>query len=429
GFKVPHEATKRCRDIHEAIEFCTLWESQREAYPYEIDGMVLKVDSLELQSRCGATSHHPRWAMAFKFKAKQATTRLLDVQFQVGKTGAVTPVAKLEPVQLAGVTVSSVSLHNEDFILSKDIRIGDMVLVERAGDVIPYIVKPLTDLRNGSEKPIEFPRSCPVCHTPLARLDGEAAWRCTNYNCEAQVLQRLIFHVSKDAMDIEGLGKANIEKFYQLGWIRSLADIYRLDYDRIAQLEGFGEKSAANLRAAIEKAKKNPVHRLLHSLSIHHLGKRASRLLAAHIDHVLDLKDWTEEDFTRIKDIGPIVAQNVRAFFQNPENIRMLQEMEALGVNMRPTEDDRPPEPAEEGPLSGKTILFTGALQHMTRKEAQERAAAAGARNVSAVSGNLDILVVGEKAGSKLRKAQALGTVQILSEEEFLKLLGEDGSA
>ena len=215
------------------------------------------------------TSHHPRWAIAFKFKAKQATTKLLDVEFQVGKIGSITPVAKLEPVQLAGVTVSSVSLHNADFISSRNIRIGDTVLVERAGDVIPYIVKAMDELRDGSETEIIFPVECPSCQSPLVRQENEAAWRCENYSCKAQVLQRMIHHVSKDAMDIDGFGKSYVERFHELGWLNSLADIYRLNYSRISRLEGFGEKSANNLQSSIEKAKQNPISRLLYSLSIH----------------------------------------------------------------------------------------------------------------------------------------------------------------
>lgn len=423
GFKVPGDAHKVCRNIREVIDFCFEWEAKRESYPYEIDGIVIKVNSRQLQEKAGFTSHHPRWAIAYKFKAKQATTKLLNVEYQVGKIGSITPVAKLEPVPLAGVTIASVSLHNEDFIKEKDLRIGDTVLVERAGDVIPYIVKSMAELRDGTEVPIEFPKNCPVCDSPLVKHDDEAAWRCVNYDCEAQVLQRMIHHVSKDAMDIEGLGKSIIERFYQLGWILHLSDIYQLDYHQIAQLEGFGEKSAENLRRSIELAKQQPIHRLLYSLSIHHLGKKVSQLLAAEITHVLDLKNWTVEDFTHIKDVGPVVAQNVMTFFANPKNIRLLETLESLGVNLRQTEEDRPKAASGDGPLAGKSILFTGALKQMSRKEAQEKAEAAGARNLSAVSSNLDILVVGEDAGSKLKKAQALGTVQILTEDEFIRLL------
>lgn len=434
GFKTPLAktgvtqhlpATKTCSNIQEVIDFCLAWQDYRDEYPYELDGMVVKVNLLELQALCGYTSHHPRWAIAFKFKARQATTRLRDVEFQVGKSGAVTPVAKLEPVALAGVTVSNVSLHNEEFIRTKDIRIGDQVLVERAGDVIPYIVKSLAELRDGTEQPVEYPKNCPVCHTPLIKPEEEAIWRCENAECEAQVVQRMIFHTSKHAMDIEGLGESTIEKFYKLGWLHSIADLYRLDYDAIAKLEGFGEKSANNMRSALEKAKNNPIYRLLHSLSIHHLGQKGSKLLAAEIGHVLELKDWDLERYQEIKDVGPVLARNVYHFFHTDHNIALLQTMEQLGVNLTQTEDDKKPESAIDGPLSGKSILFTGTLTTCTREQAEARAAAAGANLASSVSKNLHILVAGEKAGSKLKKAQALGTVEIWTEAEFLQQISD----
>jgi DNA ligase (NAD+) len=427
GFKIPTVEKKLCTGIQEAIDFVTRWEGQREAYPYEIDGMVIKVNDLELQEKCGSTAHHPRWAIAFKFKAKQATSKLLNVEYQVGKIGSITPVAKLEPVHIAGVTVSSVSLHNDEFIRSKDLRLGDTVIVERAGDVIPYIVKAMEDLRDGSEVPISFPEACPINDTEkpikLIRIEGEAAWRCPDCVCGAQDLQRMIFHVSKDAMDIDGFGKSYVERFYELGWIRDISDIYNIDYERVAALEGFGERSAENMKAAIEKAKKNPISRLLHSLTIHHLGKKASKLIAAEISHVLELADWDEEKFLAIKDIGPVVARNVVDYFSNEENIAMLKRMEERGVNLYQTEEDRPVEVAEDAKLAGKTILFTGTLQTMGRKDAQKLAEELGAKNISAVSKNLDILVVGEKAGSKLKKAEAIGTIQIYTEDEFLALV------
>lgn len=432
GFKVPMATAKTlmperkvCKNITEAADFCIKWQEQREQYPYEVDGMVVKVNDLALQQRVGATGHHPRWAIAFKFKAKQATTRLLNVEFQVGKIGSITPVAKLDPVALAGVTVSSVSMHNEDFIRNKDIRLGDTVLVERAGDVIPYIVKPMEELRDGSEQAIVFPDHCPVCQTALIRQEDEAAWRCENTACEAQVVARMVHHVSKHAMDIEGFGESIVERFYKLGWLRSIADIYRLDYDLVAQQEGFGEKSAANMREAIAKAKHNPIYRFLHSLTIHHLGIKASKILAGEIKHVLDLKDWDEERFTRIHNIGKVLTHNVIRFFQQEANIELLKEMEALGVNLSQTEEDIPKALNSDGPLFGKTILFTGSLQKMGRKEAQAKAEAAGAKNISAVSKNLNILVVGEKAGSKLKKATALETVQILTEDEFIDIVSK----
>jgi DNA ligase (NAD+) len=332
-------------------------------------------------------------------------------------------VAKVEPVSLAGVTISSISLHNEDFITSKDLRIGDQVLIERAGDVIPYIVKSLPELRTGHEKKVHYPTHCPSCDTKLVREEDEAAWRCPNLDCKAQILQRLIFHVSKDAMDIDGFGEKYILRFYELGWIKNMADIYNLDYDKIAELEGFGKKSADKLKASIEKAKSNPIHRLLHSLSIHHLGQRAAKLIAEKVNHVLDLADWTTEDYTSIKAIGPVVAQNAIKWFSHKKNVEMLREMESYGVNLSQTALDKPKELVTDGVFSGKTILFTGTLTQMGRKEAQEMAEANGAKNISAVSGNLDILVVGENAGSKLDKARKLGTVQILTEQEFMDLI------
>ncbi len=423
GFKIPAEETKVCKDIKTVFDFVKHWEEKRESYPYEIDGMVIKVNNLALQERCGYTSHHPRWAIAFKFKAKQATSKLLNVEYQIGKIGSVTPVAKIEPVALAGVTVSSISLHNEEFIVSKDLRLGDTVLVERAGDVIPYIVKSMAELRDGSEEVIQFPRACPSCQTTLIKAETEAAWRCPNITCEAQVLQKMVFHVSKSAMDIDGFGKSIVEKFYEHGFIKSIADIYALDYEEIAKLEGFGERSMTNLKAAIDKAKSNPISRLLHSLSIHHLGKKASKLLAQELQHVMELKDWNEENFIEIKDIGPVVASNVLAYFSDPANLALLKQLEDNGVNFTQTEEDKPLEVAADAPLVGKSILFTGTLTQMGRKEAQGLAAAAGAKLISAVSSKLDILVAGEKAGSKLKKAQKIGTVQILTEQEFIDIL------
>ena len=429
GFKVPDEGRAVCKNIQEVIDFCLAWQEKRDGYEYELDGMVIKVNSRALQEMCGYTSHHPRWAIAFKFKAKQATTKLLNIEYQVGKVGSITPVAKLEPVSLAGVTVSSVSLHNEEFIKSKDLRLGDTVLVERAGDVIPYIVKSMPELRDDTQKLHVYPTTCPIntTDTPvdLVQEEGGAAWRCPNCVCGAQQLQKIIFHVSKPAMNIDGFGKSIVERFYDYGWIKTIADVYRLDYELISKQDGFGKRSAQNLEKAIDAVKANPIHRLLHSLGVHHLGKKASKLLAERINHVLDLKDWTEEDFTIIKDIGPVVTQNVMAYFSDEKNIALLEEMESLGVNLQQTEADKPLEVAADAPLIGKTILFTGSLQQMGRKAAQEMAKKAGATVISAVSSKLSILVVGEKAGSKLKKAQKLGTVEILTEAAFLELINE----
>jgi DNA ligase (NAD+) len=423
GFNIPKNEYSIAEDIQEVFLHTQNWEKNREAYDYEIDGAVIKVNDFSLQNKAGSTQHHPRWAIAYKFKAKQATTTLNDVEYQIGKTGAITPVAKVEPVHLAGVTVSSISLHNEEFIKQKDLRIGDKVIIERAGDVIPYIVKSIDELRTGKETTITFPSHCPFCDSELQKSEDQAAWRCENPHCKEQNLQRIIYHVSKAAMDIDGFGKSYVEKFSDLGWLSDISDVYNLDYDKISQLEGFGQKSADNLKKAIDKAKKNPLHRLLNSLSIHHLGKKVSKLIAQNISSALDLKDWTIEQFVDIKDVGPVVAENVIEWYSIPENIELLERMSSYGVNILQTEADKPRSIKEGAALLGKTILFTGSLKEMTRKQAQAMAEENGAKNISAVSSNLDILVVGEKAGSKLKKAEALGTVQILTELEYLELV------
>ncbi len=426
GFKVPTIEFKVCSGIDDVIRFVKEWEIKRDEFYYEIDGMVVKVNEIAMQETCGYTSHHPRWAIAFKFKAKQATSKLIHVEYQVGKVGTITPVAKLEPVQVAGVTVSSVSLHNEDFIKAKDLYLGDMVIVERSGDVIPYIVKSLPEYRKGTEIKIEFPSYCPIGaeqgkRVKLVREADQAFWICPDCQCGAQDLEKYIYHVSKTAMDVDGFGPSIMEKFVQLGWIHNYADIYRLDYDQIAKLDGFGIKSATKLKESIEKARKNPIQRLLQSLSIHHLGKRASQLIAEKVTYVPDLQNWSETDFTDIHEIGPVVTRNIMQWFADKKNIEILKEMEEAGVNMYQTDEDKPKLIASDAPLAGKSILFTGSLAKMTREEAQEKAEKAGAKNSSAVSSKLNILVVGENAGSKLDKAKALGTVEIWTEDEFLE--------
>jgi len=428
GFKVANKERKLCKTIQEVAEFADSWQGKREGYDYEIDGMVVKLDDFDLQERCGMTSHHPRWATAFKFKAKQATTTLENVEYQVGKVGSITPVAKVSPVHLAGVTISSISLHNEEFILQKDLHIGDTVLIERAGDVIPYIVKAIPEARTGKEVKIKFPEYCPINLSEkiaLIQAEGEAAWRCPSCSCGAQDLQRMIFHVSKDAMDIDGFGKSNVERFQTEGWLNDISDIYNLNYEAIADLDGFGQRSADKIQASIEKAKSNPLHKILYSLSIHHFGKKASKLIAQEISHIKDLTKWQIEDFTDIKDIGPVVADNVIDWFAQEKNLAMLDRMEQYGMDMTQKEADMPSQVDADAVFAGKTILFTGTLKQMGRKEAQTLAEKHGAKNMSAVSKNLNILVAGEKAGSKLKKAEALGTVEVISEEEFVKRISD----
>jgi len=421
GFRSPHLEKKVLKGIDAVIEYCNEYEQKRDDLPYEIDGMVIKINDFELQEKMGMTSHHPRWAMAFKFKARQATSKLLRVEYQVGRTGNIGPVAKIEPVHIGGVTVTSVSLFNEDLIKEKDLRIGDTVLVERAGDVIPYIVKALAELRNGDEKLIKFPKACPACNDELYRVAEESAWRCTNINCPAQVLERLMHFASKDAMDIRGLGTANIEKFYHLGILKTIPEIYQLDFDKIGTLEGFGKKSIDNMKLAIEASKKQPVHRLIYGLGIRFIGETMAKTFAHAVDHILDLQDFDEEKLKELEDVGPRVASSVFTFFENEDNIQMLNELETLGLQL----SNEKKQLAKEGNLQELSFLFTGTLNKLKRSEAEELVEENGGTIVSGVSSKLNYLVVGDDAGSKLEKAKKINSIKIISEDEFLKIVGK----
>ncbi len=420
GFRSPVKEMRVFEGIDDVIRYCQEFEEQRDHLPYEIDGMVIKVNDLDLQDQLGMTSHHPRWAMAFKFKARQGTSKLLNVEFQVGRTGSITPVAKIEPVYIGGVTVSSISLFNEDVIREKDLMIGDTVLVERAGDVIPYIVKSLPELRSGSEKKIAFPHSCPVCSSQLFKEEGEAVWRCINIECPAQVAERMIHYVSKDALDIRGLGEANIKKFYDLGLLKDIPGIYKLDFETIGKLEGFGAKSVEKLKEAIEQSKEQPLHRLLFALGIRFVGETTAKVLAQKVSHLLDLKNLSLEELQTLEDIGPKVAGSIVHFFSSEDNINMLKELESLGIKMNNSKKQM----HDGGALEGVTFLFTGTLPTLKRSEAEAMAEAKGGKILSGVSAKLNYLVVGEDAGSKLDKAKKLNTVNIISEAEFLKMIG-----
>ncbi len=421
GFRSPAKEKKVLKGIQAVIDYCQEFEAGRDDLPYEIDGMVIKVNDFELQDKMGMTSHHPRWAMAFKFKARQATSKLLRVEYQIGRTGNIGPVAKIEPVPIGGVTVGSISLFNEDVIREKDIRIGDTVLVERAGDVIPYIVKPLTELRTGAEEPIKFPTHCPSCGDGLVRLPEEAAWRCVNATCPAQILEKLMHFASKDAMDIRGLGAANIEKFYKLGLLCSIPQIYGLDYEAIGKMEGFGAKSIGNLQAAISHSKQQPLHRLIFALGIRFVGETMAKTLAAAVEHLLDLRNFDEEKLQTLEDVGPKVASSVVQFFGNEDNLAMLQQLEALGLPLK----NEKRQTTAGGNLSGQTFLFTGTLNRLKRSEAEEKVEKAGGKILSGVSSKLDYLVVGDDAGSKLEKAKKIASIRILTEDQFLDLIAQ----
>ncbi|MCS6933955.1 MAG: NAD-dependent DNA ligase LigA [Chitinophagales bacterium] len=420
GFKTPLRELRVCRSVSELQDVIHEWNERRHTFPIDTDGMVIKVNSLRHQQVCGSTAHHPRWAIAYKFAARQAHSKLLKVEFQVGRTGAITPVAKIEPVFLSGVTISSISLHNEDFIREKDIKINDTVIVERAGEVIPYIVGVVEALRDGSQVEIEFPRNCPSCNSALVKPAGEAVWRCDNADCPAQTEERLIHFVSKDAMDIEGCGKETIASFIQLGLLKSIEDLYRLPYEHIRKLEGWKDKSVSNLKNGIEESKKRPLWRLLHALGIRHVGVTTSKDVAAHIQSIFDLERMSIEQLMAIEGIGPKVAQSIYDFFHQPANIRLLHELKKLGVN---TENKPEHTAAKNNKLQGKTFLFTGTLKNFTRARAKQLVEENGGRLLSSVSANLNYLVVGEDAGSKLAKAQKIPSIQIISEEEFLQMI------
>ena len=418
GFRSPKNEMKVVTGINAVIDYVNDFESKRDDLPYEIDGMVIKVNDIRLQEKLGMTSHHPRWAIAFKFKARQATSKLVDVTYQVGRTGAVTPVAKIEPVQVGGVTVSSISIHNEDYIKEKDLKIGDNVLIERSGDVIPQIVKSLPELRTGDEKTIIYPKHCPVCGDKLFKSDDEAVWRCININCKAQVVERIIHFASKDAMDIRSFGEANVHKFFELGLLKDIPGIYRLDFDAIRQLEGFGEKSISNLKLAIEKSKEQPLHRLIYALGIRYVGETTAKTLAQSVTGITELSEYSLEQLQQLEDVGVKVAGSIHEFFRNKDNMHMLSELETLGLKLT---QEKPL--VVEGNLGGQTFLFTGTLNKLKRSEAEARVEQNGGKIVSGVSSKLNYLVVGEDAGSKLEKAKKIASIHIITEEEFLQML------
>ena len=420
GFRSPKKEKKVFKGIQSVIDYCLSFELDRDKLPYEIDGMVIKVNDFSLQDKMGMTSHHPRWAIAFKFKARQATSKLIKVEFQVGRTGSITPVAKIEPVPIGGVTVTSVSLFNEDVVRQKDLRIGDTVLVERAGDVIPYIVKPLAELRGGKEKKIVFPTHCPACGDELVRVPEEVVLRCVNINCPAQVVERIIHFVSKDAMDIRSFGAAHVLKFFELGFLKDIPGVYQLPFNRIAELEGFGVKSIENLRSAIEESKKQPLHRVIYALGIRYVGETTAKTLAKAVNYLMDLKKISLEALQDLEDIGPKVAGSVLQFFENSDNIKMLLKLEAQGLNFRSTRSER----SSGGSLADQSFLFTGTLNELKRSEAEALVEIQGGKILSGVSSKLNYLVVGEDAGTKLEKAKKIPSIKILSEKEFLQFIG-----
>ena len=422
GFRSPKKEKKVLQGITAVIDFCHSFEEDRDKLPYEIDGIVIKVNDLTLQDKLGMTSHHPRWAIAFKFKARQATSKLTAIEFNVGRTGAVTPVALIDPVHIGGVTVSRISIHNEEYIKEKDLKIGDAVLVERAGDVIPQIVKSLPELRTGSEQNIPYPTHCPVCKSKLFKEETEAVWRCINIECPAQTQERIIHFVSKDAMDIKHFGEANVIKFMKLNLLADVPGIYRLDFDKIGALEGFGKKSVDNLKQSIEASKHQPLYRLIYALGIRYVGETTAKTLANAVHTIFDFTNMTIEQLAELEDVGVKVSKSIHEFFANQQNIEMLHELEQLGLQLT---NQKKQKSAEKNTLENQTFLFTGSLNKLTRSRAEEMVEKQGGKILSGISSKLNYLVVGEDAGSKLEKAKKINTIRIIDEDEFLKIAGE----
>jgi DNA ligase (NAD+) len=399
------------------------WAEKRHTLPYETDGLVVKVDNFSQRSRLGQTSKSPRWVVAYKFEAERAATKLLSIDIQVGKTGALTPVANLQPLKLAGTTVSRASLHNADEIARKDIRVGDWVVVEKAGEIIPYVLKSEPDRRDGSEKIFRFPATCPVCGAPVEREEGEAAYRCTGIACPAQLKERLRYYASRNALDIEGLGTVLIDQLVDKGLVRSIPDLYRLTLEQLVELERMGKKSAQNVLDGIEASRQRGLTRLLTGLGIRHVGEHIADILAQEFGTIDALMASPPERLAHVEGIGPERAEAVHKFFASEQGSSTIAELKILGLEM--TEEQRAvPAPGEAGTISGKTIVVTGKLTRQTRPEIEALIKSLGGKAAGSVSKKTDYVVAGEDAGSKLDKARELG-IQVLTEEEFLKLIGK----
>jgi DNA ligase (NAD+) len=391
--------------------------AERHGLPYEIDGLVVKVDRTDFRTRLGQVSKSPRWAVAWKFPPEELETKVRQILVQVGRTGAITPLAELEPVFVGGVTVSRATLHNEDELRRKDVREGDWVFVRRAGDVIPEIVKVITSKRTGAEQPFVFPTTCPVCQAPVKKEEDGAIARCTNRACPAQLAGRLRHFATRTAMDIDGLGEKLCEAFVEHELVRSVADLYRLDLPTLTNLERMGEKSAQNLLEAIARSKTTTLRRFIYALGIPDVGEATAKALAEHFREVPALMGASLDELQRVKDIGPEMASSIRGFFEDAENRATVEQLLHAGVT------PAPPEIVSAGPFSGKTVVLTGTLTGMTRDEAKESIEKRGGKVSGSVSKKTDFLVAGEEAGSKLTKARELG-VKVLTEAEFAALLG-----
>jgi DNA ligase (NAD+) len=411
---------KVCKTINEVVKCCLEWQQKRDSLEYEIDGMVIKVNQLNLREKIGSTLKAPRWAIAHKFPAKQATTVLKNVVMQVGRTGVITPVAELEPVECGGVIISRATLHNFDEIKRLGIKIGDTVLVERAGEVIPKVVKVIESKRTGKEKDIEIPKKCPVCGSEIVKEEGEVAYRCPNSSCPAQVINSIVHFAKREAMDIEGLGESVAELLVERKLVKKLSDIYFLTKQQLLTLPLFKEKKATNLLTAIEKSKQRPLSKLLYGLGIRHVGEKAAEVLAEKFTSIDRLMKATEVELQKIPEIGPVMAKSIVNFFSNKYTIEIIEDLKKAGVNMIQ------PKVEKKGAqvFAGMTVVFTGELESMTRSQAEELVKQLGGTTSSSVSRSTSLVVVGKNPGSKYEKAKQLG-IKIIYEDEFLKMIGK----
>jgi DNA ligase (NAD+) len=420
GFKTSQQA-KLCTTLDEVKEFITFWDTERHNLPFEIDGIVLKVNSLQQQRQLGYTAKSPRWAMAYKFKAEKVETELQSVSYQVGRTGAITPVANLKPVLLAGTIVKRASLHNEDIIKKLDLHENDFVYVEKGGEIIPKIVGVNTDKRTEESKEIEYIKHCPECGTELVKIEDQAIHFCPNeLHCPPQVVGRMIHYVSRKALNIDNLGSETIEQLYREKLVENPADFYVLTKEQLLPLERMAEKSAQNIITGVEKSKEIPFEKVLYGIGIKHVGETVAKKLVKNFPTIEELKNATIEELCQVEDIGVKIAVSIVDFFQNSENLLMIERLKSYGVQLEKGESTNE---VLSNVLEGKTFLFTGKLSLFTRESAEEMVEKHGGKNISAVSKNLNYLVVGEKAGSKLKKAQDIGTIEILDEQQFLDLV------
>lgn len=425
GLKVNKER-RFCNSLEEVYAYIEEWTEKRAGLAYDIDGIVLKLNNLEQQRQMGNTVKSPRWSIAYKFPAEEVPTKLLDIELNVGRTGVITPTAVLEPVRVAGTTVSRASLHNEDLITEKDIRIGDTVLIKKAGDIIPEVIKSITEKRSGSEEPFHMPKNCPACDSELVRLEEEVALRCINPKCPAQIKEGLIHFVSRNAMNIDGLGEKVIIQLFSQHLIKDVADLFFLSKEKLLELERMGEKSVTNLLASIEASKQNSLEKLLFGLGIRHVGAKAAKSLAIHFDTMDNLKVADKETLTSINDIGEKMADSIVTYFANEEVHDLLEELKRAGVNMTYTGPKLEDMSEEELVFAGKTVVLTGKLEKLTRNDAKALIESLGGNVSGSVSKKTDVVVAGSDAGSKLAKAEELA-IPIWSEEDLIEYLPDEG--